>query len=469
MKRPTARLVACVVALAGCAPSPSPQAAELLPIYPAPRFLAQQRLALPVRTGCLDAGALPAHAGLDGALPSLLAAVGLRVAGPAEHCDLRLTVDSAAPSLPAWPAAEWAHASVGERYAVEVRLEDGHAAARLWAQNERAARWAAAATLGLVDGRRRVHGAVLVDAPAIPVRGLIEGYYGAPLTPPERGCLLDAMVQLRQNLYLYGPKDDPFARQRWADPYPAAGAAALADAARAARARNLDFVWAVSPGAPDGGPAPGASISFASAADFARLTAKVDSMRALGVGRFALFLDDTTRALVWGADRAAFATPVEAHAELANRLDDYLAARGLPHLLFVGAVYTSLFDGWRDYAATLGARLRPSISVLWTGPRVYSETLAAADLRDVDAALGRNVVIWDNEPDVHTALVGRAADLAPSVSGYLSNTVMLEFGYGFGDLWAVLGMLGDEQWNPAGYDADASLARWPADPRCGLE
>jgi hyaluronoglucosaminidase len=455
-----------LVLLGGCAPSPRPEAAAPVAIYPAPRFLGQERLALPVRTACLDASMLPAHEALDAAVPSLLAAAGLRAPAPGQRCDLALTVDTTEPSLPGWPQQAWAASPAGERYAVAVRLDGGRASARLWAASSRAARWAVAAALSLVDGAGRVHAGLLVDAPAIATRGLIEGYYGTPLTTPERLCLFDAMVRLRQNLYLYGPKNDPFAHERWAEPYPPDGAAALANAARAARARDLDFVWSVSPGLPTNRPAPGSSISFASAADFARLTAKIDSLRALGVDRFALFLDDTARNFAWDADRAAFATPAAAHADLANRLDDYVTAAGAPHLLFVGAFYTSFWDGWRDYAATLGARLRPGIDVMWTGPHVYSETLAAADLGDVGAALGRPVVLWDNEPDVHMPLGGRAADLAPSLRGFLSNTVMLQQGYSFADLWSVLAMLGDEQWNPAGYDADASTARWLATAPC---
>lgn len=450
-------------ALIGCASGASPRAADPVAVYPVPRFLGQDRVALPVVTACVDDRALGEHARLDAELPSRLAAVGLRAPRPGEPCQLMMTIATSPPSLAAWPQSAWDASPVGQRYAVEIALAVGVARAHVWAESERAARWAVAAALALVDDQRRVHGGLVVDGPAVPLRGLIEGYYGTPFTPSQRRCLLEQMEELRQNFYLYGPKDDPFARLRWADPYPSDAAAALAGAAAVARARDIELAWSVSPGLPYGFPSPGASISYASAADFARLVAKIDSVRALGITRFALFLDDTERALAWDADRAAYASLAEAHADLANRLDAYLRALGAPPLLLVGNFYTTLWDGWRGYVTTLGARLSPDIAVLWTGPQVYSASIAPVDLAEVNALLGRHVVLWDNQPDF--TLSGRAPDLGPSLSGFLSNTVAIEFGWDFGTLSSMLGMIGDDQWSLAGYDADASTARWTL-PSC---
>ena len=46
--------------------------------------------------------------------------------------------------------------------------------------------------------------------------------------------------------------------------------------------------------------------------------------------------------------------------------------------------------------------------------------------------------------------------------GFLSNTIMLQEGYGytFDDFWQILGPLGDYAWNPGAYDPDRSLSAW---------
>ncbi|MCU1279188.1 MAG: hypothetical protein JWM53_2734 [bacterium] len=418
---------ACLPLLAACsaAPRSTVEQVEPLALYPTPRYVAEQGL-------------------------------GARYAHP------QLTFDSALPpDLDSAARAAWDAGGV-DRFILISRLEAGQAVVRGYAESARAAGYAAAVAKSLVDGAGRVHFGVVVDGAPFTTRGIVEGHYGAPLLTWQRRCLLDKLRTLRGNVYLYGPKDDPFSHRQWAEPYPPAEASAIADAVAAASARDVDFVWAVSPGLQQNFPPPGGSISFASDEDFARLTAKIDAMRALGVARFALFLDDIEKSLVYDADRATFATPAAAHAALANRLDDYVVAAGAPHLLFVGPYYHSTQDGWRDWADEIGARLRPGIDVLWTGPDVYSEKIRVDDLAAPDDAFGRHVVIWDNQPRDPVAPRGRDGALPAAAAGILANTILLQEGYGytFGDLWQIVGPLADYAWNPAAYNPDYSLGEW---------
>jgi hyaluronoglucosaminidase len=447
-----ARLGALVVALAlaaGCAKSPSAsiEPGYSLAVFPAPLYLDEPLEALPVTRACLDTRALPTHDAVDAAWPALLAAADLRAADEAA-CDLTVAFDPVAPpDLP--PAARVAWETAGpDRYVVLGRLAGGRAVVRLYAENERAALYALGATLARM-AYGRFHPAVIVDGSAIAERGIVEGHYGAPLTLEQRRCLIDAMVPLHHSVYFYTPKDDPYARQRWADPYPDADAAVLVDAAAAARAHRVDFMWGISPGLEQGYPAPGASISFASDTDF-------------GIDRFALLLDDTVRDFVWDADRAAFPTLAAAHASLANRLEGWLGARGLGHLWFVGAYYSYHWDGWQPYVSDLGARLAPGVAVLWTGPEIYSPTISAADLADVNAALGRKVIIWDNKPEIDLPLEGRAGDLGAAIDGYVTNTVLLQRLFPFEAFWSVIGPSAAFAWNPAAYDRWAALTVWTA-------
>lgn len=424
-----ARRSLCVLALAAaCTASRPPLPLEPvapLALYPTPRYFADARFAV--------AGAHPIVV-FDPALPS---------------------------DLPPPARAAWDGAGV-DRFVVVARDEGGVAVVRAFADDERAAGYALAAATGLVDGGGRLHLATVVDGSPFLLRGLVEGHYGAPMSTAQRGCILDALARLRSNLYLYGPKGDPYTRQRWAEPYPRQGGAAIAEAAAAARARGIDFAWAISPGLQETAAAPGTSISYASDADFTRLAAKIDSVRALGVTRFALFLDDIDKSLVYDADRAAFATPAAAHVALANRLDAYVTAAGAPHLLFVGPYYTSRFAGWEAWAAAVGATLRPGIDVMWTGPAVYPATLSSADVAAPDALFSRDVVIWNNQPTAPVALDGFSAGLPAATRGFVSNTILLQddSGYRFADLAAILGPLGDYAWNPAAYEPDRSLSAW---------
>jgi hypothetical protein len=448
-----------VTALAGCdAPPVALQPAAPLPMYPTPRYFREERVALPVATACLDGGAFAES--LAASWPALRARAGLAPATGAT-CDLTISFDrEPPPDLEPAARAVWDAASpVTDRYVVLARLAGGRAVARVFAESDRAAHYAVAAALDRYD-RALYHPGVIVDAGGFAERGVVEGHYGPPLATDERLCLLDAMARLRHNVYMYAPKDDPYHRGRWADLYPLDTARMLADTAAAARARHIDFIWSISPGASDAADAGSGALSFASDADFARLTTKLTAVAALGIDRFALLFDDTRTDLADPADRAAFPSLAAAHADLANRLDAWIVARYGTRLWFVSPYYTSYWDGWLPYNRDLGARLRPGIEVMWTGSHVYSPRLAAGDLREVDAALGRKVIIWDNEPEAAVALDGRAADLPDAVGAYLTNTVMLQRGVVFADLFRVFGTVGDFAWNPGAYDPDASLSAW---------
>jgi hyaluronoglucosaminidase len=458
------------VALAGCGGSsggrtsvpPHAEAVDAMALYPSPLYQKQQGLALSVDRVCVHTEALARPEALAGVTAELVARAGLTLATDGK-CDWPITFAAAAPALDADASAAWTATAQGagadERYIVASAITANAATTTLFAETDRGAEHALAAALGMVDDQTRVRNGVLVDAPALAGRGLVEGFYGTPFTIDQRTCLMKAMVRMRQNVYLYGPKNDTYARDQWADPYPDDAGKAIAAAAAAAKARLIDFYWSISPGAPvntDGK----SSIQFSSPDDFARLTRKIDSVRALGVDRFALFIDDTNGGFAWPNDAATYKTDADAHADLANRLDDYVTA-GDPsaHILFVGRIYTNQTAGW-DYVNTLARDLHPGIEVMWTGPFTFSTTMTASDMSMVDQILGRKVVIWDNEPTVPGPLTGRSVDLPNAIGVMLSNPMMIELHQGFDAFWQLFGTLGDYQWNPKAYVSQGSYDVW---------
>jgi len=305
---------------------------------------------------------------------------------------------------------------------------------------------------------------VVVDHPGFALRGVIEGFYGTPWTMQERRQTLRRMARLKMNTYLYGPKDDPYHRLQWSEPYPDQAAAVIADAAAEADAQSIDFIWSISPGwgsymydAP-----PERSISYARPSDFQRLVAKLAQLRGLGVRHFALFLDDLRDQLFHAEDLAAFPSLVAAQIDLANRLQAELASHDpAARLLFVGTRYSGFMSDWQAYTQALGAGLRPEIDVMWTGPLIFSDLLTPADLAEVDQYLGRRVVLWDNWPPLLKAPDGRSPDLPTAARGILSNAVLSEGGANpITDFWKVLGPLADYAWNPTGYDPKPSFAVW---------
>ncbi|HWJ32865.1 MAG TPA: beta-N-acetylglucosaminidase domain-containing protein, partial [Gaiellaceae bacterium] len=111
------------------------------------------------------------------------------------------------------------------------------------------------------------------------IRGVIEGFYGPPWTHEERLDLIRFCAAEGLDTWVHAPKDDPYHRERWREPYPEPEAERLAELAGAAQR----FVYAI---------APGLSIDYSSEGDFEALLAKREQVRALGAHEVQLLWDD---------------------------------------------------------------------------------------------------------------------------------------------------------------------------------
>jgi hyaluronoglucosaminidase len=296
----------------------------------------------------------------------------------------------------------------------------------------------------------------VADWPAFDVRGVIEGFYNNPFSVNQRRTTLRLMRVLRQNTYFYAPKDDPESSTSWATPYPAERGAEIRDAVMEAEANGVELVWGAAPVLAVAYKKPEQSIRFSSDEDFARLVAKIDSVRSLGVRRFALLFDDVPAPLYHEADRAAFPTAAAAHAALANRL---VATLG-DGIYFVGRFYTR-FDGWEAYNDELGRLLDPRVDVLWTGPTTFSPEIPTSDIREINDRIKRPVIIWDNWPTKPEPFTGRDPALHTVAAGFLSNATMVgDFGLPIDSFWRVLGPIAEYTWRPAAYSAEGAFAAW---------
>ncbi|VXC45643.1 beta-N-acetylglucosaminidase domain-containing protein [Sphingomonas sp. 8AM] len=301
------------------------------------------------------------------------------------------------------------------------------------------------------------------DHPAMPVRGTIEGFYGKPWTMAERTRHLDFLATVKANTYVYSPKDDPYARDRWREAYPAATLTQLGTLAAAAARNHVDFVYAISPGP---------TICFSAPADLQALRTKFDALRGIGIHRFYVALDDIEYKK-WNcdADQAAFgpsgaAAAGKAQAQLLNAVQADLTRRDpkAPPLIMVPTEYYDAKD--TPYKAALRDDLDPKVVVQWTGTDVVPPAISIPDARAATRAFGRKTLLWDNYPvNDYAQTTGRLlmapytrreAGLAGELTGILSNPMNQEAP----SRVAVTGVLAFA-WNDTAYDAQQTW-HWSA-------
>lgn len=270
--------------------------------------------------------------------------------------------------------------------------------------------------------------------------------------------------------FLYGPKNDPYHRERWRDPYPDDALADLGQTARTARRAGVRFIVGLSPGL---------DVAYSSRDDFEALTAKLAQLASARIRDFALFFDDIYGGLASPADVARYGGTGEtalarAHADLTNRTDRWLRRRGLPGLaLMVPSDYAGSEP--RPYRAALGRALRPHVAIGWTGSGVFADTITGAEARTVRAAFaGHPLVLWDNFPandtvlsnNIHLGpLTGRDADLGRALRGHLLNLMTQAHAS-----LVALGTAAAYFAAPAAYDAESAWRTTLAelDPSGGL-
>jgi hyaluronoglucosaminidase len=312
----------------------------------------------------------------------------------------------------------------------------------------------AAQTLRQLAGDGVVAGVGVIDHPAMAHRGAIEGFYGSPWTPAERLDQLAFYGRFKLNTYIYAPKDDPFHRDRWREPYPPDEADQLATLVEAAEANHVRFTFAVSPGV---------SICYGDPADRAALVAKLDAMYALGVRSFSVALDDIDHTR-WNCpgDAALYGAPstgaaARAQADLLDAVQhDFIATHdGARPLQMVPTEYRGTRDS--EYRQQLRTLLDPAVEVMWTGAYVVPDQITVAHAQAADTMFGRPVLVWDNTPvNDFPRTTGRLI-LAPyarreaGLSGQVSGIVLNPMNQASASKVQLVGGA-DFTWNDAAYD-----------------
>lgn len=316
----------------------------------------------------------------------------------------------------------------------------------------------AARTLAQLVRGNQLDGVAIRDWPTMRYRGSIEGFYGTPWSHADRLDHLDYLGAHRMNTYEYAPKDDPYHREQWRDPYPADKRAELTELIDRARRNKVDFTFALSPGL---------SICYTSDSDYQALIAKFEALYTAGARSFNVPLDDINYN-TWHcpADREKYGTgggaAGQAQSELLNRVQrEWVVSKlDVAPLQMVPTEYYNVTE--TPYKKALRERLDSAVVVHWTGIGVIPRTITTAQAARAKAVFGHDILIWDNYP-VNDYLPGRLplADysgrepgLAEHVAGVISNpmnqaAVSKLALYSFAEFG----------WKPATYDEQDSWQR----------
>ncbi|MBO0840112.1 MAG: beta-N-acetylglucosaminidase domain-containing protein, partial [Sciscionella sp.] len=300
-----------------------------------------------------------------------------------------------------------------------------------------------------------VHDIAVRDWPATALRGVIEGFYGPPWSTADRLSQFDFFASTKQNIYVYSPKDDPYLRAQWRDPYPAAQLDVIKQLVTRATADHVRFTYALSPGL---------SVCYSSDADEQALVTKFESMYAIGVRSFSIPLDDISYTK-WNcdADKTKFGTggaaAGAAQSYLLNRVQqDFVAKHSdVDPLQMVPTEYSDVADS--PYKTAIRTQLDSHVVVGWTGVGVIAKTITGAQAAAAKQVYGHQILIWDNYPvnDYVTnrlllgPYVGRDPAITGEIAGVTANPMIQAEPSKIAEFTS-----GDFLWNPTAYNPTTS-------------
>lgn len=282
----------------------------------------------------------------------------------------------------------------------------------------------------------------ITDYPDVPYRGVVEGFYGKPWSHQARLRQLEFYGKNKMNVYIYGPKDDPYHRTpNWRKPYPEQEAAQMKELVQAAADNNVIFYWAIHPGQ---------DIKWNNE-DRDSLLQKFEHMYQLGVRGFAVFFDDIS----------GEGTKADKQAELLNYIDDNFiqTKHDVAPLVMCPTEYNKSWAKVEGgYLTTLGEKLNEDILVMWTGDKVV-ETIDMETLDFVNPLIRRKAFIWWNFPvsdyvQPHLLMgevYGNGLDIKDDISAFVSNPME----YAEASKIAIQS-IADYTWNMEQYDSHAS-------------
>lgn len=250
-----------------------------------------------------------------------------------------------------------------------------------------------------------------------PYLGVIEGFFGKSWSWRERADYAPFLKGNGYSFYIYAPKEDPFLRKRWREPFPEDHLQELERLAQAFRTHQVQFGVGLSP--------------FEAYRDYGSdtkqvLQQKVKTLNSFSSDILAVLFDDMRGDL-----------PNLARSQI-QILADIREVSSAKRIVFCPTYYSydpileRVFGIMPDrYLEDLGVGLDSTIDIFWTGPRVCSTEYPRQHLEEVASRLQRKPFLWDNypvndskkmSPFLHVRpFENRGSELAELLSGHAVN------------------------------------------------
>ncbi len=289
----------------------------------------------------------------------------------------------------------------------------------------------------------------IIDWPDLPFRGVVEGYYGTPWSLKARESQFRFYGRNKMNMYIYGPKDDPYHHGKGCYlPYPEAKAQEITRLVQEARRNHVRFVWAIHPAntvnwSKDGG-----------RPQLDKLCEKLEQLYAMGVRDFGVFVDDSSGEIL----------KPERQAQLCNYIiENFIRKHPEDVNQQLIMVPTGYNKGWTNpkFLNTLGSQLQKDTLVMWTGDTVVND-ITLQGQRWVHKHLGRPTFIWWNWPCSdfkrsrlsmgRTYGLGTEPEMLQEMTGFTANPMEQAEAnkvglFGVADYtWNITGFRSEESW-----------------------
>jgi hyaluronoglucosaminidase len=286
--------------------------------------------------------------------------------------------------------------------------------------------------------------------PDFAVRGVVEGFYGKPWSHEQRLRGLKNFGDFNMNTYFLAPKDVPWQRFNWRQPFQSDFLNSTEELIQVGRLNAIDIVTCVSPGL---------SVKYSDENDVDAVITRYKQLFDLGARHFGLLWDDIAWELQHQEDMDTYLSTAAAHADFTNRVWSKLVALDSKVSLTVCPMHYS-GRGNEPYLQEIGRQLHSRINLMWTGRSIISEYLDISDAVIFERTTLRSPMYWDNFPVNDGSLQknlfigpvrGREVGLHKYSAGLLSNP-MLQFEMSQIPLFTI----GEYLWNSSTYDADQS-------------
>lgn len=210
--------------------------------------------------------------------------------------------------------------------------------------------------------------------------GVVEGFFGPEWPWADRQSFCKALKSRGGDFYIYAPKRDPYLRKTWTEDHPIEWWSELGNLSQICQTANVDFGVALSPFELHNHWTPSMREV---------LKRKVLALENLGVRYLGLFFDDMKGAPDLAAKQ--------------SEIVEFTRTITSSKIIFCPTYYSydPILDkvfGTRPvgYLEELGRSLHKNVEICWTGSKVVSSEIPAAELRELASILRRKPFIWDN-------------------------------------------------------------------------